>query len=51
MNFYFFASNFDNVKKFDESGFEGVLFTYNIGQGDFFTKISVGFSPDLIGNW
>lgn len=40
MNFYFFASNFKNVKRFDESRFEGVLFTYNIGQGDFFTKIS-----------
>lgn len=40
MQFYFFASDFNIVKKLDDSGFVGVLFTYNARQGDFFTKVA-----------
>jgi alkanesulfonate monooxygenase SsuD/methylene tetrahydromethanopterin reductase-like flavin-dependent oxidoreductase (luciferase family) len=40
MKFYFFTPDFNVVKKLDDAGFIGVLFTYNAKQGDFFTRIA-----------
>jgi len=40
MQFYFFTPDFGLVKKLDDAGFVGVLFTYNATQGDYFTKIA-----------
>jgi hypothetical protein len=40
MNFYIFSNGLDQVKELEEHGYSGALFTYNIGQGDYFTQIA-----------
>lgn len=41
MNFYMFASyGIEQVEELYEHNYSGALFTYNINQGDFFTRIS-----------
>jgi hypothetical protein len=46
MNFYFFAANFDHVKRLPSEYVSGVLFTYNIFLGDFFSGISRALSKE-----
>lgn len=46
MNFYFFAANFDHVKSLPSKYVSGVLFTYNIFLGDFFSGISRALSKE-----
>lgn len=44
MKFYYFggnlSSNNNQMEELEEAGFEGVLFTYNPNQGDFFTLVA-----------
>jgi hypothetical protein len=40
MDFYIFSTGMSEVKELQEYNYSGALFTYNIGQGDFFTQIS-----------
>jgi hypothetical protein len=46
MDFYFFTSKFDLIEELDEVGFHGALFTYNVKQSDFFTRIAKKISPE-----
>ncbi len=40
MNFYMFSYGLEQVEELHEHNYGGALFTYNILQGDFFTRIS-----------
>ena len=40
MNFYMFSTGLQEVESLYNNKYSGALFTYNINQGDFFTKIS-----------
>jgi|694.fasta_scaffold150466_8 hypothetical protein len=40
MNFYMFSYGLQEVEELCEHSYSGALFTYNIHQGDFFTRIS-----------
>jgi len=40
MDFYIFSTGMSEVKDLQEYNYSGALFTYNIGQGDFFTQIA-----------
>lgn len=40
MKFYYFGAFIEEIKTLEDSGFSGVLFTFDNQQGDFFTRIA-----------
>jgi hypothetical protein len=40
VNFYMFSLSLDEVKELQKNHYSGALYTYHIGQGDYFTRIA-----------
>ena len=49
MKFYWFGARIQNndIEEIEDNGFDGVLFTYDNQQGDFFTKIARSFDEKV----
>jgi alkanesulfonate monooxygenase SsuD/methylene tetrahydromethanopterin reductase-like flavin-dependent oxidoreductase (luciferase family) len=50
MKFYYFGATFDgmppSIEDLESSNFTGMLFTYNVHQGDYFTRIARDLNPE-----